>query len=343
MALARAVLAGDDLSSLPGVTTARRTAAPLLTRLDLPLPERTSLPSLDRYARYMADGEALLAGYVESTRGCLHTCRHCPVTPIYNGRFFAVPAQTVLADIRAQVTAGAQHISFGDPDFLNGPGHARRIAQALHAEHPHVTFDFTTKVEHILAHPDLIHELADCGATFVISAFESTSDHVLARLNKGHTVEDMAAALTILRHAGIAPQPTWMPFTPWTSLDDYLHLLSWIRAQDLIPYVPVVQLSIRMLVPPGSALLDHEDVDTWLGPLDAANFTYRWDHADLRVDELQRQVTAIAETYADDDAYTAFAAVVRAAYTLAGQPAPEPIQRPRFVIQPPQLTEHWFC
>jgi radical SAM superfamily enzyme YgiQ (UPF0313 family) len=249
----------------------------------------------------------------------------------------------VLADIRQQVEAGARHITFGDPDFLNGPGHARKIARALHERFPAVTFDFTTKVEHILEHPDLIAELAGYGATFVVSAFESTSDLVLSKLHKGHTVTDMESALRILHAAGIAPQPTWMPFTPWTSLDDYLHLLSWIRAQALIPYVPAVQLSIRMLVPPGSALLDDPDVDAWIGPLDAENFTYRWDHPDPRIDALQRRVTRIAERAGDDDPYAAFAAVEEAAYALAGLSAPEPLHTPGFIIQPPKLSEHWFC
>jgi radical SAM superfamily enzyme YgiQ (UPF0313 family) len=218
--LARTLRDGGEPSTVPGITTAIRSADPQLSRVDLPLPERSTLPTLDRYARYMADGEAQLAGYVEATRGCLHTCRHCPVVPVYNGRFFAVPAETVLADIRQQVEAGARHITFGDPDFLNGPGHARKIACALHERFPAVTFDFTTKVEHILEHPDLIAELASYGATFVVSAFESTSDLVLAKLDKGHTLADMEQALRILHAAGIAPQPTWMPFTPWTSLDD---------------------------------------------------------------------------------------------------------------------------
>lgn len=343
LALARTLRDGGDPSTAPGVTTAERSAAPLLSRVDLPLPARSALPTLDRYARYMTDGEAKLAGYVEATRGCLHTCRHCPVVPIYNGRFFAVPAETVLADIGQQVEAGARHITFGDPDFLNGPGHARKIARALRERFPALTFDFTTKVEHILEHPDLFAELADCGATFVVSAFESTSDLVLSKLDKGHTVADMERALCILRDAGLAPQPTWMPFTPWTSLDDYLHLLGWIRAQGLIPYVPAVQLSIRMLVPPGSALLDDADVAAWIGPLDAENFTYRWDHPDPRVDELQRQVTRIAERAGDADPYAAFAAVEEAACALAGLPTPAPVPAPDFIIQPPKLSEHWFC
>ncbi len=166
---------------------------------------------------------------MEASRGCLHTCQHCPVVPVYNGRFFIIPLETVLADIRQQVAAGAKHITFGDPDFLNGPGHALKISRALHAEFPQLTFDFTTKVEHILQHRDLFPEFKQNGATFVVSAFEATSEAILARLNKGHTVAEMETAVAILRDAGLAVQPTWMPFTPWTSLQDYLDLLSWIR------------------------------------------------------------------------------------------------------------------
>jgi hypothetical protein len=165
----------------------------------------------------------------------------------------------------------------------------------------------------------------------------------LARLHKGHTVADMERAIRILRGAGIAPQPTWMPFTPWTSLADYLHLLQWIRAQDLIPYVPGVQLSIRMLVPPQSALLGEEGTGAWLGKLDPANFTYGWAHPDPRVDALQRTVTRIAEQADDEDPYAAFAQIEAAAYSLAGAEAPQPVPLPRFPVQPPRLTEHWFC
>ncbi|HQF71478.1 MAG TPA: CUAEP/CCAEP-tail radical SAM protein, partial [Promineifilum sp.] len=191
-----------------------------LTRLALPTPDRAGLPPLSHYARYVEGGVARLAGTVEASRGCLHTCRHCPVVPVYGGRFFVVPAETVLADIRQQVAAGAEHITFGDPDFLNGPGHVLKIARALHAEFPRLTFDFTTKVEHIRQHRALFPELRALGASFVVSAFESVSDEVLARLHKGHTAADLDDALGVLAGAGLAVQPTWLPFTPWTTLDD---------------------------------------------------------------------------------------------------------------------------
>jgi hypothetical protein len=325
-----------------GVMTREQAARPHLERLSLPVPDRTSLPSLSHYARLERDGRMELAGAVVASRGCLHTCRHCPVVPVYGGRFFVVPVETVMADIRQQVAAGARHISFADPDFLNGPGHAMRLARALHAEFPGLTFDFTTKVEHILQHRRLIPELRALGAAFVISAFESTSDDVLARLHKGHTWADMEIALDILRAAGLPVQPTWLPFTPWSTIDDYLDLLRWIREQALIAHVPAVQLSIRLLVPPHSALLDEPDTSAWLGPLDAPNFTYHWTHPDPCMDALQREVARVAEG-GGDDPFTVFAAIERLAHDFAGRPAPSAAAEPVNLHRPPRLTEDWFC
>lgn len=341
------VLASGDGAGSQGWTAGGRQRpdtqpdGPQLTRLALPIPDRRGLPPLTRYARYMEGNEARLAGYVEASRGCLHTCRHCPVVPVYGGRFFVVPADTVLADVRQQVAAGAAHITFGDPDFLNGPGHVLKIARAVHAEFPHLTFDFTTKVEHILQHRALFPELRALGASFVISAFESVSDNVLRRLRKGHSEADMADALAILDDAGLPVQPTWLPFTPWTNLQDYINLLAWVRRHDLIANIPPVQLSIRLLVPPGSALLDEPDAADWLGPLDAANFTYTWRNPDPCVDELQARVSAIAER--GDDPDEAFATIERLAYAMAGQRPPEPAARVRLKPVPPRLTEDWFC
>lgn len=316
-----------------------------LARPSLPLPDRAGLPDLSHYARYLDNDRYSLSGYVEATRGCRHTCRHCPITPVYGGRFFVVPAETVMADIRAQVAAGAEHITFGDPDFLNGPGHALRLARALHAEFPRLTFDFTTKVEHILRHRRLIPELRALGASFVVSAFESVSDDVLRRLNKGHTRADMEEALAILAAARLPVQPTWLPFTPWTSLDDYLDMLGWIRERGLIANVPAVQLSIRLLVPPGSALLA-ESLPGFFGPLNPADFTHEWRHPDPWMDELQARVTVIAANAPAGDPQGAFAAIEQLAYTLAGRRPPRhapAVGAIRLRPTPPRLTEDWFC
>ncbi|MFQ5993020.1 MAG: CUAEP/CCAEP-tail radical SAM protein, partial [Nitrospiraceae bacterium] len=180
-----------EIGPLEGVSTRSHSVPPVLRRLpsSIPVPSRRSLPVLDRYARLDRDGELGLVGYVEASRGCLHHCLHCPIVPVYEGRFVLVPEDSVLEDIRRLVAAGATHITFGDPDFLNGPGHSMEIVRAMHDEFPQLTFDFTAKIEHLLKRRALLPDFASMGCLFVISAAESFSDTVLTRLQKGHTGE----------------------------------------------------------------------------------------------------------------------------------------------------------
>jgi radical SAM superfamily enzyme YgiQ (UPF0313 family) len=120
-----------------------------LSRQKFVLPRRSGLPMLARYAHLMMpDGSHRIAGYTEASRGCKHLCRHCPIVPVYNGAFRIVPREIVLADIRQQVAAGAQHITFGDPDFFNGPTHAVAIVEEMHREFPSLTYDATIKIGH---------------------------------------------------------------------------------------------------------------------------------------------------------------------------------------------------
>ena len=128
-----------------------------------------------------------------------------------------------------------------------------------------------------------------------------------------------------------------------TTLDDYLFMLDWIRQNDLILNVPLVQLAIRLLIPPDSALLDWPDRDEWLGALDAENFTYRWQHSDPRVDALQKEVAFLAEQM-NGDAIKGFTAVAQYAHKIADKPLPEPLFPVTAVYtKPPRLTEDWFC
>jgi radical SAM superfamily enzyme YgiQ (UPF0313 family) len=330
---------------IEGVHLPARPASPLLRRLPFALPRREKLPALDRYAHIEGGGLSGPAGYVEATRGCLHRCRHCPITPVYDGRFFAVPVPLLLADIRQQVEAGATHLSFGDPDFLNGPAHALRVARALHAAHPALTFDCTTKVEHILRHAALFAELRALGCVFVVSAFESTSDEVLRHLDKGHVFGDELRALAIVRDAGLSLRPTWVPFTPWTTMDDYVDMLDLIEREGLIDAVTPVQYGIRLLVPPGSALLDLPAMQPSLGPLDAEALSHRWQHPDTRMDQLQQRIAAeVARAAAEgDDELVTFAAVQRLVAEARGLPPPPARRRDKRGVSPPHLSEAWFC
>jgi radical SAM superfamily enzyme YgiQ (UPF0313 family) len=324
-----------------------RQAGPVvsLARIDFVAPDRTVLPAISRYAHLLtAEGDSKVVGFAEGTRGCKHLCRHCPVVPVYAGKFRVVPVEVVMQDIRQQVTQGAQHISFGDPDFLNGPAHAMKLARALHAEFPDVTYDATIKVQHVLAHPELLPELKATGCLFITSAIESVDDKVLDKLAKNHTNADFGRAVALTRAAGIALAPTFVPFTPWTTLESYLDLLARLVELELVESVPPIQLAIRLLVPQGSALLRLAGFADFLGAFDPRLLGYPWQHPDARVDALQRDIQAwVAEAEsANTERRETFARIWHMAHRAAGRDAPSlPAGRLGSVIA--RLSEPWYC
>ena len=246
----------------------------------------TGLPQLDRYAKLIRDGREHVAGYTETSRGCLHMCRHCPIPPVYGGRFFVIHRETVLADLAALVDQGAAHITFGDPDFFNGPKHGMAIVRELQA-------------------------------------------------------------LDLARRAGRVLRPTFVPFTPWTTLDQIADLVDFLAREDLIGCVDPVQLSVRLLVPPGSLLLG-PDTRAAFGELDSAALSYQWLHPDPRVDRLQQEIASIAADDADDAATdttaVVFARIRELVHAASGRDAVQTLASTRPPgPRPPRLSESWFC
>ena len=323
-----------------------RPAVVLLKKQRFRVPDRTGLPGLAEYADLtLPDGTKRVVGYTEASRGCKHLCRHCPVVPVYGGRFFVVQRDVVLADIARQVEAGAQHITFGDPDFLNGPGHARAVVEALNAAYPTLTYDVTIKVEHLLKHAEMLTVLRDTGCLFVISAFESFDDRVLALLEKGHTRADARAAVEHCRNEGLVLVPTFVAFTPWLTLDTYEDLLETIACLGLVEAVAPVQLAIRLLIPDGSRLLELAAVRAMVEPFDAVSLCHPWRHPDPRVDALQRDVEEIVATAAEADPSRAAVFIqvwerLQAAFERPARPLPE-IALGIGVV--PQFSEPWYC
>src|SRR5262249_57528241 len=116
-----------------------------------------------------------------------------------------------------------------------------KIGRAVEGGLGERTFDFTAKIEHVLKHPEVFPELGASGCLFMVSAVESLSDRVLTVLEKNHTRADVEKALKIVHAAGIALRPTWVAFTPWTTLGDYLEVLEFIEENGLIDHVDPVQ------------------------------------------------------------------------------------------------------
>jgi radical SAM superfamily enzyme YgiQ (UPF0313 family) len=318
-----------------------------LARLRFQTPDRDGLPPLRSYAHLvLPDGEHRVAGYTEASRGCKHLCRHCPIVPVYNGVFRIVDREVVLADIRQQVAAGAQHITFGDPDFFNGMGHAIPLVERLHREFPQLTYDATIKVEHLLKHADWLPTLRATGCLFIVSAAESLDDATLQNLQKNHTRADFFRVVNECRRAGITLQPTFVPFTPWTTFAQYLDLLEQLQRFDLIGAVAPIQLGIRLLIPAASKLFELDEIRKLVGAFDAQALVYPWKHANSDVDALANEVQDIvaASEKLKRGRAAIFQRIWRAASLAAGSSAEEPALPPltsRATV--PYLNEPWYC
>ncbi|MDQ2944404.1 MAG: CUAEP/CCAEP-tail radical SAM protein [Acidobacteriota bacterium] len=292
------ILGGEFEAELLKLAEGQYTSGPdsSLARLQFQVPDRQGLAPLSSYSKLRSNGSAKVAGYTEASRGCKHLCRHCPVVNVYRGSFRVVQSEVVLEDIRRQVAAGAEHITFGDPDFFNGPTHATRIIQAMHAEFPNLTYDATIKIEHLRSQRPLLPELKRTGCIFVTSAVESLDDAVLSLLDKGHTRQDFFDVVKDFREIGLALAPTFIAFTPWTTMRSYRELLECLLELDLVENVSPVQLALRLVIPSGSRLLELDDIRAVLQGFDAPALLHRWKHPDPTVDALAKAALKIAGT-----------------------------------------------
>ena len=324
-----------------------RRARPTIPKLQFIQPDRSTLLPLQRYAALqMPDGSRRVVGATDATRGCKHLCRHCPIVPVYRGAFRAIPADVVLADVAAQVAAGAQHISFGDPDFFNGPAHGRRIVERMATEYPGLTYDVTIKIEHLLKHADLLPLLHETGCLFVTSAVESIDSRVLRYLRKGHTREDFVQAVALCRRAGVRLSPTFVPFTPWTTAAGYVELLDQLRTLGLEEDVSPIQLGIRLLVTADSALLELDEIRDGVEPFDPASLTWPWRHRDPAIDTLQAEVMRVVASLNGAprrDVFDAINALARAGGPESIRPEPLAIRLKPDSTAAAHLTEAWYC
>jgi len=317
-----------------------------MARLDFEVPDRSGMLALEKYAHLVMPGDGYrIVGSTEASRGCKHLCRHCPIVPVYNGIFRIVSREVVLEDVKRQVEAGAQHISFGDPDFFNGIRHAAEIIEEFHGSFPRVTYDVTIKIEHLKRYESYLSRLKETGCLFVISAVESVDDAVLGYLDKGHTREDFLHVVLTFREIGLTLHPTFVAFTPWTTLEAYLDLLNLVAMSGLIENVAPIQLGIRLLIPKGSRILELEEIQRMVDEFDAKSLTYPWRNPDPRVEALGegiQEIAAVAHQRGESRRAT-FERIWQAAHAAAGQIAPKIAEKTGEGAPAPFLSEPWYC
>ncbi|KVW75498.1 arsinothricin biosynthesis radical SAM protein ArsL [Burkholderia cepacia] len=272
----------------PDVVASGKVPHPYLARNAVSVPDRSLAPSLIKYPqpqveKLLGSGTHLIGG-VEATRGCHHKCTYCSVYAAYDGKVIMVADDIVVEDVRNLVKQGMQHLTFTDAEFFNAKNHGVRIMRRLHEEFPDLTYDFTTRVDHILEHEDAIREMAGLGLRFITSALEFPTQKVLDIVAKEISVDDIEAAIRNLKAIGVKLNPTFIMYNPWVSKDDILSFKEFIERNDLEDVVDPIQYETRLHLYKGSPLLNR--ASTAGLKLTEREFHFDWSHPDPAVDEM---------------------------------------------------------
>ncbi|MBM6405931.1 radical SAM protein [Phycicoccus sp. CSK15P-2] len=279
-----AVADGAAPDVVPGIRT-RTGFSPRAPRgrLAFSKPARDLFPDLVLYPGH--HGARGLVGNIEASRGCHHKCTYCSVYGAYDGGSAAYEVEPVVADALALAEGGVRHFVFIDAEFFNtrtvGESVMRRIREELGDS---VTFELTTRVDHVLDYTTELERLVDLGLVTVTSALEFPSDRILRIFDKGIDVDDMRRAIAEAHRMGFVLNPTFIPFTPWVEYDELLTFEDFLVETGLATVAHPTVLQTRLLLFKGSPLLSSPWVQDV--PLEDRGSYLDWTHDDPRVEVL---------------------------------------------------------
>ncbi|MFW8635312.1 arsinothricin biosynthesis radical SAM protein ArsL [Cribrihabitans pelagius] len=260
-------------------------------------PLRQAAPHLSKYPQpHLTNlmGEEKIVGGLELTRGCHHKCTYCSVYSAYDGKVLLGDVDQIIEDIDVLVEQGMEHMTFIDAEFFNATRRSFDALARIHKRHPGLTFDFTTRVDHILENRDRLGELREHGVRVITSALEFPKEEVLQQVRKEVTVEDLKESVRLVQDSGIVLNPTFIMFNPWVGLEDFPRFHDFLVETGMEDAVDPVQYETRLHLYKGSPLLKNDSIRALR--LEEQEFHYDWFHPDPRVDELFRaSVTPVEE------------------------------------------------
>ncbi|MBM7068587.1 arsinothricin biosynthesis radical SAM protein ArsL [Actibacterium sp. 188UL27-1] len=272
-----------------GRKTPEQTMQMLKLRGTMAKPMRQSAPNLSKYPQPHLTtlmGEEKIVGGLELTRGCHHKCTYCSVFSAYDGKVLLGDIAQIQDDVDALVDQGMEHMTFIDAEFFNATRRSFDALAQIHKRHPALTFDFTTRVDHILENNDRLGELYDHGVRVITSALEFPKNEVLQQVRKEVDVDDLKEAVRLVQNSGITLNPTFIMFNPWVTLEDFPRFHDFLVETGMEDAVDPVQFETRLHLYKGSPLLKNETIKALR--LEEQEFHYDWFHSDERVDELFR-------------------------------------------------------
>jgi radical SAM superfamily enzyme YgiQ (UPF0313 family) len=290
--LTEAASGSRELTSVPALMTAAGlTPKPPGRRITVPAPARDLFPSLIHYeAHHSPFG---LMGNIEASRGCHHKCTYCSVYGAYDGSVAAYESGTVLADALQLAEEGVRHFCFIDAEFFNSRTIGVGVVEQLVDRIGPITFEFTTRVDHILDYTSELEKLVSLGLRRVTSALEFPSDRILRIFDKHIDVRHMKAAIAEAARLGFELYPTFIPFTPWIEYEELLGFEDFLISTGLARVTDPTALQTRLLLFKGSPLLN----SPWMEDISVTDrgFYVDWIHPDQRVEDLWQERRAEAE------------------------------------------------
>lgn len=266
------IITGDSVRSKPKGRTPR----------GWQLPARDLFEPITSYPEH--DTKFGLLGNIEATRGCHHRCSYCAVYAAYGIAAIPVDPAMVTGDAAQLAAQGARHFAFVDAEFFNTRRHALNAMQAVAAELGPVTFELTTRFDHIMEFEAEINQMTRLGLRVITSALEFPSEKVLRVFDKGIDVPGIKKAIRVAKNAGIELRPTFITFTPWVTLEEIHGLDDFMEETGITDWVDHTARQTRLLLFKGSPLLG----TPWLDGIELTDrgFYYDWKHPDPAVDEL---------------------------------------------------------
>lgn len=200
----------DDFSAIRGLAYRRNgvtlttAARPVMRELDsLPLPA-WDLVNIEDYRQVWLQHNGYFSLNIGTTRGCPFKCNWC-AKPIYGNRYNARSPRHVVDELKLlKERYGFDHIWFCDDIFGLKPGWVNEFADLVEQEGLRFTFKIQSRAD-LLLQENYVRALARAGCTNSWMGAESGSQKILDAMDKGTTIEQIAAATQLLRQHKISP------------------------------------------------------------------------------------------------------------------------------------------
>jgi len=158
-----------------------------------------------------------------TTRGCMMGCSFCSHRAFWRGDWRARDPHKVVEEVRLLVDEyQVEFITLIDPYPTSDRDRWELQLDLLIEADIDVKFLMETRVEDVIRDADILHKYRDAGVIHVYVGAESSSDEMLASLNKGTDVDQNKRALDLLREVDIMTEASFMvgfPNETWESID----------------------------------------------------------------------------------------------------------------------------